>query len=191
MPLDRAVRFVADRVGELAGRVRELARVRHELPRDRVVGIGRIDQPRERWRQAQRIAGGDELEFGERIGPRSARPRPSRWGAGACGQPALTPCRRQPASTSTCSIRSAPRGQHDQPVEAERDAAGRRHRRQRGKEILVDRVALAVEASARRDLRLEPAALLGRVGELAEGVGELDAAGKQLEALGKARIVRL
>ena len=91
----------------------------------------------------------------------------------------------------TCSIRSAPRGQHDQPVEPERDAAGRRHRRQRGKEILVDRVALAVEASARRDLRLEPPSLLGGVGELAEGVGELDAAGKQLEALGEARIVRL
>ena len=37
-------------------------------------------------------------------------------------------------------------GQHDQPVEAERAAAGRRHMGERGQEILVDGIAFAVDA---------------------------------------------
>ena len=45
--------------------------------------------------------------------------------------------------------------QHHQPVEAERDAAGRRHLRERGEEILVDRIALAVDALLLGHLRLE------------------------------------
>ena len=105
-PLDRAVRFVADRVGELAGRVRELARIRHELPRDRVVGIGRIDQPRERWRQGERIAGGDELEFGDMHGPN----QPGRGQVGGAPERAVSLAHAVPPATGahkTCSIRSA------------------------------------------------------------------------------------
>ena len=59
----------------------------------------------------------------------------------------------------------------------------------RGEEILVERVALAVDPLLLRHLGLEPAALLGRVGEFAEGVGEFDPAGIELEALGKPRVV--
>ena len=62
--------------------------------------------------------------------------------------------------------------------------------RQRGKKILVDRIALAVDALLLRHLAFEPAALLGRIGEFAKTVGELDAAGIKLEALGDARIGR-
>ena len=57
-----------------------------------------------------------------------------------------------------------------------------------GEEILVDRIARAVDALALVHLRLEAAALLGGVGQLAEAVGELDAAAIELEALGDARI---
>src|SRR6185437_9080830 len=39
-------------------------------------------------------------------------------------------------------------------------------------------------------LRFEAPALLDRIGELAEAVGELDAAGIELEALGDAGVVR-
>ena len=81
--------------------------------------------------------------------------------------------------------------QHDQAVEAERGAAGRRHVREGGQEVLVDRIALAVDALLLRHLRLEAPALPVGIGELAEGVGELDAAGIELEALGDARVGRL
>ena len=59
---------------------------------------------------------------------------------------------------------------------------------QRGEEILVDRIALAVDALLLGHLGLEAAALFGGVGQLAEGVGQLDAAGIELEPLGDARI---
>ena len=55
-------------------------------------------------------------------------------------------------------------------------------------EVLVDRIAFAVDAGLLVHLDHEPAALLGRVGELAEGVGQLDAAGIELEPLGHARV---
>ena len=64
---------------------------------------------------------------------------------------------------------------------------GRRHLRQRGEKILVDRIALAVDALFLRHLAFQPAALLVRVVEFAKTVGELDAADIKLEALGDAR----
>jgi hypothetical protein len=56
-------------------------------------------------------------------------------------------------------------------------------------EVLVQGVALAVDALLLGHLHLEAAALLLRVGELAEAVGELHAAGVELEALGHAGVV--
>ena len=44
-------------------------------------------------------------------------------------------------------------------------------------------MGLEVAASAIRELRLEPAPLLGGIVELAEGVGDLEAADVQLEPL--------
>ena len=62
--------------------------------------------------------------------------------------------------------------------------------RERGQELLVDRIALAVHALLLGHLGLEAAALLGRIGELAEAVGKLDAAGIELETLGYAWVRR-
>ncbi len=61
--------------------------------------------------------------------------------------------------------------------------------RERCEEILVQRIALAVAGLASVHLRLEPAALLVGVGQLAKAVGELDPAAIELEALGDAGIV--
>ena len=54
---------------------------------------------------------------------------------------------------------------------------------ERVEEIRIDRRALAIAALLLRHRRFEAALLLGRVGELAVAVGELDAAGVELEAL--------
>ncbi len=60
--LDRACRIIADRIGALLWRRRELRRIGNELPRDRVIRIGRIDQPCEcRW-DRDRITGGNRFE---------------------------------------------------------------------------------------------------------------------------------
>ena len=67
----------------------------------------------------------------------------------------------------------------------------RRHQRQRAQEILVQRIAFAIDALLLRHLGLEPAALLARVGQFAEGVRQLHAAGIELEPLGHPRIARL
>ena len=91
---------------------------------------------------------------------------------------------------STCSMRGAPVASitsRSKPS-AMPDAGG--ICRQRGEEILVDRIALAMHALLLGHLALEAAALLGRVGELAEGIGDLDAADIKLEAFGDARVMR-
>ena len=58
------MRVVADRVGELVCSVLKLARVGHELPRDRVVSVGRVDQGGEHCRDCHRIARRDSVERG-------------------------------------------------------------------------------------------------------------------------------
>jgi hypothetical protein len=61
---------------------------------------------------------------------------------------------------------------------------------QRCQEILVDRIALAMDALFLGHLRFEAAALFVGVGQLAEAVGKFHAANIKLEAFGHARIVR-
>ena len=61
--------------------------------------------------------------------------------------------------------------------------------RKRREEIVVDRILLAIEALPFRHRVLEAAALFGRIGDFGEAVGELDAAGVELEALREARVV--
>ena len=53
---DRAVRLVADRVVAFLRFHMQLARIGHELPRDRIVRIGRIDQVGERRRDGDGVA---------------------------------------------------------------------------------------------------------------------------------------
>src|SRR5437763_1284668 len=67
--------------------------------------------------------------------------------------------------------------QHDEAVEAERDPARLGHEVQGREEILVQRVALAVNSHLLGHFRLEAAPLLGRVRQLAERVRQLDPAG--------------
>src|SRR5262249_59610457 len=80
------------------------------------------------------------------------------------------------------------RREHDQPSEAERNPAGLRHHRKGAQKILVDRIALVVDALLLRHWVFEPLALLGHIDELAESVRKLDPAGIELEALGQPRI---
>src|SRR5207248_9680953 len=81
------------------------------------------------------------------------------------------------------------RRQHHQTVEAERNARALRQAVvERRQEILIDRPAQAVESLLLVHVGLEPRALDGGIGELAESIGELDATGIELEALGHARI---
>ena len=71
-------------------------------------------------------------------------------------------------------------------------AAGRRQAvLERADVVLVHLVRLEVAARAVLQLRLEPPALLDRIVQLAEGVGHLEAADVELEALDRVRIVRL
>ena len=81
--------------------------------------------------------------------------------------------------------------QHHQPVEAERYAAGLRHRRDGCEKLLVERITLAIAALFLVHRRAETTALFGGVGQFAKAVGELDAAGIDLETFGHARIGRL
>src|SRR6478609_5065039 len=75
-----------------------------------------------------------------------------------------------------------------QPVEAERDAARWRHDGECREKIVIDRILLAVAALPLRHRFLEAAALFAGVGDFGKAVGELDAAGVELEALGEARV---
>src|SRR6267143_3203885 len=82
-----------------------------------------------------------------------------------------------------------PGRQHDEAVEAERDPGARRQPvLEGGEEILVDRVGLAVEGALLRLVRGEPRALLGGIDQFAKGVGELEPADIDLEALGETGI---
>lgn len=81
--------------------------------------------------------------------------------------------------------------QHHQPVEAERNAARLRHLRDRGQKVLVERIGLAVAALLLGHRLHEAPALLIGVGQFAKPVGELDAAGIDLETLGHTWIVGL
>ena len=81
--------------------------------------------------------------------------------------------------------------EHHQPIDADALAAGRRHAvLERPDVVLVHGVRLGVALRALGELRLEAAALLGRIVELAEGVGHFEAADVELEALDGVGIVR-
>ena len=64
-PLDGTMGVVADRIGAFGRACREFRGVRHELARNRVVRVGRINQGRNGRRDRHGIARGDRLERGE------------------------------------------------------------------------------------------------------------------------------
>ena len=80
--------------------------------------------------------------------------------------------------------------QHDQPVDADPHAAGRRHAvLERADIVGVELMRLLVTRLALAALILEPGPLIVGIVQLAERIGELGAVDEQLEALGEARIV--
>ena len=82
--------------------------------------------------------------------------------------------------------------QHDEAVEAERDAGAIRQAVfERRQEILVDRISLAVERLLFGLIGEKSAALLLRVGQFAERIGEFEAADIKLEALAEPRVAGL
>ncbi|MGY3649250.1 hypothetical protein ACVWWR_007022 [Bradyrhizobium sp. LM3.2] len=63
-PGDRRVRMIADRIGVLARLHLQLRGSRNELPRDRIVGTGFVDQFDQRRRNRNCVARGDTFELG-------------------------------------------------------------------------------------------------------------------------------
>src|SRR4051812_5405992 len=72
--------------------------------------------------------------------------------------------------------RKAVRQQHDEPIDPDAFATGRRHAVfQRADVILVHLMGFEVAARAIFELRFEPPPLLVRIVELAEGIGDFEA----------------
>ena len=67
---DRAVRIVADRVGAFLRPSFKLGRIGHELPRDRIVRVGAVDQLRHGRRDGDGILRGDLFQRGAFLGER-------------------------------------------------------------------------------------------------------------------------
>ena len=190
---DRRMRVVADRIGVFAWRAHQFQRARNELPRDRIVGVFAVDQARRcqaspRWHSARR-----PVRDRQDRPPAQARARSVRRVAAT-----LPPVSDRSCSCLTCRWRpyhlihpQRAACQHHQPVEAERDAARMRHRRDRGEKILIERIALAIAPLLLVHRLRETAALFGRIGQFAKPVGEFDAAGIDLKPFGDARIGRL
>ncbi len=82
--------------------------------------------------------------------------------------------------------------QHDEPIDADALAGGRRQAVLEGADVvLVHDVRFEVAGGPAGQLGLEAAALLRRIVELAEGVGHLEAADVELEALDRLGVVGL
>ena len=98
---------------------------------------------------------------------------------------------RMAGNSTTSRIERAPGEQHHEPVDADADAAGRRHAvLERPRNSSSYGCASSSPAARVARLLLEARALLVGVVELGEGVGDLHAAGEGLEALDEARLAR-
>ena len=108
-------------------------------------------------------------------------------GRGRCG--GLAP-RTHQREQDDITDRRAVGQHHHQPIDP--DALSARRRQpvfQRADVVLVHRVRFLIALRALGELRLEAAALLHRIGQLAERIRQLEAADIQLEALHRIRIV--
>ncbi len=65
--------LVADGIGQLFGRLLQLAHIGHELPRDRVGGVASVDQRQHVGRDGHRVALGDALQRRRLASRRQAR----------------------------------------------------------------------------------------------------------------------
>src|SRR5687768_18024768 len=109
------------------------------------------------------------------------------WTAG--GPRSLRPQRRE--QDDVADVLRA-REIHEEPVEADADAARGRHAVLHGAQVvLVHPRRLEVAGRPQPRLRLEAPPLVDRVVQLAEGVRELASVREQLEALGERRVPAL
>src|SRR3954452_8237362 len=84
------------------------------------------------------------------------------------------------------------REQHHQAIDADAQPTSRRHAvLERAHVVVVESLCLVVTERLEARLRLEAAALVDRIVELAERVGELAAADDQLEALRERRVAAM
>ncbi len=194
MPSTGLMRVVADRIGEFL-------RLRVEFGRRRARTGARSDRA-DRCGRSGRPAPAAAP-------PRSARPpRPSAARVSAGARPCVAELRGGAQASSwsfpfvdlhgsatgvhiTCSMRCAPVASITSRSKPSATPQAGGMARERGEKILVHRIALAVDALLLGHRRLEARALLGGVGQFAEGVGEFDAAGIELEALGHLVAARL
>src|SRR3954452_1264724 len=115
-------------------------------------------------------------------------------------RPTRSPGARSRLDCSTCSYitrRRCPNHliypertacKHHHPIEAQRHTACLRHHSHRRQKLLVQRVAFAITPVLFVHGLRESKALLARVSQFAEAVGEFDPAGIDLEAFGHPRI---
>jgi hypothetical protein len=78
---DGRMSAIADRVGALVGLALQLICGRNELPRDRVVGVGGIDQACDIGRDRDGVAGGDVFQTGQIGGSRQPVADQLAWSA--------------------------------------------------------------------------------------------------------------
>ena len=71
--LERAVNVIADRVGVFLGLNIKLGRIRNQLPRDRIIRIGRVDELRHFRSERHGVARRDGVKSGQPFGVNYAR----------------------------------------------------------------------------------------------------------------------
>ena len=182
---------VADRVVALLRRPRQLRRVGHELPRDRVVAIVGVDQLRHRRRHRHRVARRDLFQGRtllrsdqpgvDEVGQAMKRSGPVQSASDFVHRPV---CASSNGVHKTCSIWVAPVRSITNLSRPSATPLASRHPFERIEEILVDRVALAVNPLFFVHVGDEAPALLARLVQLGEAVGELHTARIDLEPLG-------
>ena len=192
--VDRRMGVIADRIGAFARRARQFPDVRNDT-------AARSDRRDRRDRSARRPPASPPPHSARRPVPAPAMPRPAPGHARPVRRAAATSRRAADCVRSWLTRRRRPHHlidpgraarQHHQPVEAERDAAGLRHlRRPRRENPRRADSARRSAAASRPSLGSKRRRCSAGVGQFAKAVGEFDAAGIELEALGDPRIGRL
>ena len=140
------MRVVADRIGVFRLMCSPIRARSEWVPRDRIVGVFRVDQAGDIRRHGDGIARGDPFEVGE-IGSFAKRARRDRPAAAAWPPVLDRSCSCSPAGGVHHLIDPQRAGPPASPADqTEGYAARRQHRGSGGEEILVERVALAPAA---------------------------------------------
>src|SRR5262249_15209096 len=163
--LHRTMRIVADRVLVLTHLMIELCNIRDELSCDWVVRIAAVDQLRQRIRNCDRIASDDFLERRLPLLCHQTAGPEFREATYRCHRPFLlyVPLRLHNGRPDHLLDPLCAGRQHHQPVETESDSARRWHLSQGEEEVLVHRIALAMDTLLFGHGGLEAGALFGNI----------------------------